>query len=382
MAGDWIKFEVSTPEKQEVLAITATMGWDDPDLTVGKLLRVWRWFDQQTVDGNAPGVTSALLDRIVGSPGFSEAMESVGWLLVSDHGLSLPNFGRHNGKTAKERALTAKRVAAHKTNASGNGPDNGSGNAVTVTSSLPREEKNKEDIKKTQPLPFPAVRETLERCARTASTEDATAFHDGFMQALRREGWTLTAEHEVEDRGDGRRGRIDVLVTSPVVVGIELDRCSVREKSTFKLGQIDGYRVAILREVANHEDVAGLDAVICCGTKPKRERKARVSLKTFVAKCTEAGEKPISEYRPLQEYVEATGLPWEFVQITWDVFKREFLPPGQHAHRLQADWRRHFLNYVEKGYYRLWFAKQGETGPVYELTTQGIQAQASLREAA
>jgi hypothetical protein len=116
--------------------------------------------------------------------------------------------------------------------------------------------------------------------------------------------------------------------------------------------------------------------------KPKRERKARVSLKTFVAKCTEAGEKPISEYRPLQEYVEATGLPWEFVQITWDVFKREFLPPGQHAHRLQADWRRHFLNYVEKGYYRLWFAKQGETGPVYELTTQGIQAQASLREAA
>ena len=57
MAGDWIKVEVSTPDKREVLAITSAMGWDDPDYTVGKLIRVWRWFDQHSVDGNAAGVT-------------------------------------------------------------------------------------------------------------------------------------------------------------------------------------------------------------------------------------------------------------------------------------------------------------------------------------
>ena len=34
MAGDWLKMECSTPDKPEVLAITAHMGWDDPDLTV------------------------------------------------------------------------------------------------------------------------------------------------------------------------------------------------------------------------------------------------------------------------------------------------------------------------------------------------------------
>ncbi|MFX8008235.1 hypothetical protein ABTK85_19545, partial [Acinetobacter baumannii] len=60
MAGNWIKFEVDTPEKPEVLALTVAMGWDDPDLTVGKLLRVWRWFDQHTLEGNAPGVSAAL----------------------------------------------------------------------------------------------------------------------------------------------------------------------------------------------------------------------------------------------------------------------------------------------------------------------------------
>jgi len=143
MAGDWIKFEVSTPEKQEVLAITVEMGWDDPDLTVGKLLRVWRWFDQQTMDGNARGVSAALLDRIVSVSGFAQAMANVGWLVIDSSGVSLPNFGRHNGATAKSRALTAKRVANHKSNGKGNADGNEEGNAASVTGALPREEKRR-----------------------------------------------------------------------------------------------------------------------------------------------------------------------------------------------------------------------------------------------
>jgi len=118
--------------------------------------------------------------------------------------------------------------------------------------------------------------------------------------------------------------------------------------------------------------------------KPKRERKARVSLKTFLENCRSTGEKAISDYRPLLEYVEGTGLPMEFVQLAWDVFKREFLPGGPNAARLQADWRRHFLNYVTKGYYRLWYVKASATDGtnVYELSTQGLQAKAFHREAA
>lgn len=113
--------------------------------------------------------------------------------------------------------------------------------------------------------------------------------------------------------------------------------------------------------------------------KPKRERKPRTTLKTFVTACSDAGERPISDYRPLLDYVEASGLPMEFVQLAWEVFKSEFLPGGANENRLQADWRRHFLNYVKKGYYRLWFAKQGEGGAVeYALSTQGLQAQAAM----
>ena len=147
MAGEWIKMEAATPDKPEVLAIAAKMGWDDPDYAVGKLFRVWRWFDQQTLDGNAPGVTLPLLERIAGVTGFAEAMLSVRWLEASKAGIKLPNFDRHCGKTAKERALTAKRVANHKSNgkanAQGNASGNADGNAATVSKALPREEKRR-----------------------------------------------------------------------------------------------------------------------------------------------------------------------------------------------------------------------------------------------
>lgn len=146
MAGEWLKMETSTPDKPEVLAITVEMGWDDPDLTVGKLFKLWRWFDQHTTDGNAARVTLALLDRIVGAPGFAKAVASVGWLRVSDVGVELPNFERHNGATAKSRAQTAKRVANHKSNAVGNADANASGNAGSVSGALPREEKRREEI--------------------------------------------------------------------------------------------------------------------------------------------------------------------------------------------------------------------------------------------
>lgn len=102
--------------------------------------------------------------------------------------------------------------------------------------------------------------------------------------------------------------------------------------------------------------------------KPKRERKAPVQLNTFLDHCQESGEKPISEYQPLLSYVEDTGLPMEYVQLCWDVFKRDFLQtnPG----RKQADWRRHFLNYVTKRYYKLWYVKDDGT---FDLTSTGRQ---------
>lgn len=103
----------------------------------GRLFLVWRWFDQQTEDGNALAVSDAYIDHIAGAVGMAKAMREVGWLTSADNnfvGIKLPNFTRHNGKTAKSRALTARRVATHKQRI---------GNDAGVTSALPREEKRR-----------------------------------------------------------------------------------------------------------------------------------------------------------------------------------------------------------------------------------------------
>ena len=133
MAGDWIKFEICTPDKAEVWQIADTLSID-PDAVVGKLLRVWTWFDQQTENGNAPSVTKKLLDRSVGVLGFCDACIFAGWMTDDGTTLAIPRFDRHNGKTAKNRALTAKRVAKHKAK---------NGNEEVTHDALPREEKRR-----------------------------------------------------------------------------------------------------------------------------------------------------------------------------------------------------------------------------------------------
>ena len=143
MAGDWMKVEKNTPDKPEVFAIADSL-CIDPDAVFGKCFRVWGWFDSNTTNGKANGVcvSKNLIDRLVSVHGFADAMLSVGWLVEDGTGVAASNFERHNGETAKKRALTAKRVAKHseKTNATPN--------AELTLDALPREEKRREDISK------------------------------------------------------------------------------------------------------------------------------------------------------------------------------------------------------------------------------------------
>jgi hypothetical protein len=146
MAGYWIKFETSTSDKPEVWAIAESLSID-PDAVVGKLLRVWAWFDDHTEKGNAPSVTKALLDRRVGVTGFCDAMILSGWMIEDGEVVCLPNFDRHNGATAKSRCLTAKRVATHKKgNAEGNAKGNGDSVTSSVSSALPRREEKRREV--------------------------------------------------------------------------------------------------------------------------------------------------------------------------------------------------------------------------------------------
>ena len=137
MAGDWGKIEHGLRDKPEVIAMAAELNVPDRDLIVGKLIRLWEWFNKNTADGCAHGVTQTFIDSHVALEGFATALETVGWLSVRNGSICQPNFDRHNSKSAKARALANERVKRSR-------------NVASVTKPLP--EKRREEKKET-PLP-------------------------------------------------------------------------------------------------------------------------------------------------------------------------------------------------------------------------------------
>lgn len=145
MASDWIKVEMSTMDKPEVRRIARVLGIDR-DAVVGKLVRLWAWFDQNTVDGHVDGVVSTDVDDICGQAGFAAAVADVGWIECDDEAerVSLPNFDRHNGQTAKTRASKSRRQSEwrRKRDADVDAPVDRPVDASVSTSPSTREEKS------------------------------------------------------------------------------------------------------------------------------------------------------------------------------------------------------------------------------------------------
>ena len=112
MAGAWIKVEGATADKPEVLKVARILGVNR-DEVLGKLVRLWFWFDNNSVDGRVDGVVDADVDALVATPGFSSAMQAVNWLVVDNERafVSMPRFDRHNGESSKKRALKSERQA-------------------------------------------------------------------------------------------------------------------------------------------------------------------------------------------------------------------------------------------------------------------------------
>lgn len=113
MAGYWIKFEQTTPDKPEVVRM-ATLLNIDQDEVVGKLLRVWIWADLNSIPAEKVCVTDAFIDRLVSKKRFAHAMRLVGWLTGDSGALNFPNFQRHNGESAKKRALENNRQVSRR----------------------------------------------------------------------------------------------------------------------------------------------------------------------------------------------------------------------------------------------------------------------------
>lgn len=105
----WIKVEITTPDKPEIVA-SARMCGTTEEAAFTAFFRLWTYFDAHTATGFLPGITIADLDKRAGLKGFGKAMAQVGWIAEDSRGISITNWDRHNGDSAKSRALNQKRM--------------------------------------------------------------------------------------------------------------------------------------------------------------------------------------------------------------------------------------------------------------------------------
>ena len=109
MAGDWIKMRASLQTHPKVVTLMSHIKCDKHTV-IGALHAAWSVFDEHTEDGTLEGYTPFALDQVIGREGFSEALIAVGWLAYDgDQTLFVPEFGEHNGASAKRRVEATKR---------------------------------------------------------------------------------------------------------------------------------------------------------------------------------------------------------------------------------------------------------------------------------
>lgn len=108
MAGEWIKMAVGLRTHPKVVRMATSLKADRLRV-VGGLHAVWGLFDTHSVGGRLDGYTPEVMDSDLGWKGFTAAMVSIGWLVVTPDGLAAPDYEEHNGPVAKRRAMETSR---------------------------------------------------------------------------------------------------------------------------------------------------------------------------------------------------------------------------------------------------------------------------------
>lgn len=184
----WIKWTHGLSRKPEVMQIAYRLSRSRHEVA-GLLMEWWEWTDVNVnIDESAsgydpdacPGVVRVgedglrMIDAITGVTGMAESLVSVGWASIENGNLVLPNFGRHNGKSAKARALDAARKRADRRNSvrktSGSKPDK-----IRNRGEERREEKSN--------TPLPPVGGSVEKPARARKLKDEHPHFAAFWSA-------------------------------------------------------------------------------------------------------------------------------------------------------------------------------------------------------
>lgn len=106
----WIKVRNDLATDPAVLTVSDLLDISETRV-IGCCVALWSYADVHTIDGKCR-ITPRVLDRMVDQPGFAEALAKAGWLAIGDDGMvSIPKFEKHNGASAKRRAMNQQAKA-------------------------------------------------------------------------------------------------------------------------------------------------------------------------------------------------------------------------------------------------------------------------------
>jgi hypothetical protein len=111
--SSWIPISSTIANRTEVRVLARTLGIADAH-AVGLCVIFWSWVDAESADGSLPRVVAGDIDAVVKHPGFADALEGAGWLLLDDGGAIVPKFDRWMGQSAKRRAQDQRRKRAER----------------------------------------------------------------------------------------------------------------------------------------------------------------------------------------------------------------------------------------------------------------------------
>jgi hypothetical protein len=150
MAGDWIKMRMDLQTHPKVVRMMSALR-ADKFRVIGGLHAVWSVFDAHSEDGILDGYTPDAMDAVIGWPGFTQAMLSIGWISSNgDETLVMPRFDEHNGKSSKRRAQETVRKRESR-NADVEHQNVVDMSAFDADEKRTREEKRREDKPNTSP---------------------------------------------------------------------------------------------------------------------------------------------------------------------------------------------------------------------------------------
>ena len=180
MAGDWIKMRTNLAEDPAVVRLASGLNLDRFSI-VGRLHKIWSWANEHSIDGLDVPVDAQFLDSLVATPGFADQLRRAGWLSGRDGGLTFPSFLRHNGESAKSRAMDANRKKRVR-KASGKCPDE------NRTESGPEKRREERDTTKSCISHVrPSIEEVAAYCRERGNHVDPQAWMDHYSA----NGWKV-----------------------------------------------------------------------------------------------------------------------------------------------------------------------------------------------